>query len=272
MIIVTDPELKMKMVDACNGQAFIKTAAALLVAVSTDTSYTMRCGVNAGTVDTTIVLQNMVLQAEKEGLVYCSINTPTMADALLLRIQDARSAAYPRRYVRNEQRRRQEKRFSPKGISSLVNFFLILRSRTTEGTLRSLFVGIASNLRIPLSSYFESEHLQRRRQKKSFSPKGISSLVNFFLILRSRTTEGTMRSLFVGIASNLSIPLIWYLWNSTPSTCYIGSFFNDQVKRLLSIPSKMEVIQILTLGYADEAPEPRPRKDLKEFYCHNKYE
>ncbi len=117
VIIVTDPELKMKMVDACNGQAFVKTAAALLVAVSTDTFYTMRCGVNAGTVDTTIVLQNMVLQAE-----------------------------------------------------------------------------------------------------------------------------------------------------------YIGSFFNDQVKRLLSIPSKMEVIQILTLGYADEAPEPRPRKDLKEFYCHNKYE
>ena len=124
VIIVTDPELKMKMVDACNGQAFVKTAAALLVAVSTDTSYTMRCGVNAGTVDTTIVLQNMVLQAEKEGL----------------------------------------------------------------------------------------------------------------------------------------------------GTCYIGSFFNDQVKRLLSIPSEMEVIQILTLGYADEAPESRPRKDLKEFYCHNKYE
>ncbi len=75
-----------------------------------------------------------------------------MADAILLRIQGARSAAYPQGYVSDEQRRRQKKSFSPKGISSLVNFFLSLRLRTTKGTLRLLFVGIASNLNIPLSS------------------------------------------------------------------------------------------------------------------------
>ena len=138
-------------------------------------------------------------------------NTGTMTDAILCRIQGARNAAYPQRYVSNEQHRRQKKSFSPKGISSLGNFFLSLRSRTTKGTQRSLFVGIGSNLNIPLSSYFESEHLKRRRQKKSISPKGIASLVNFFLSLRSRTTEGTPHLLFVGISSNLSIPLSWYL-------------------------------------------------------------
>ena len=134
-----------------------------------------------------------------------------MADAILLCIQDTRSAAYPQRYVSNEQRRRRKKNFSPKGMSSLVNFFLSLRLRTTEGTLRSLFVGINTNLKIPLISYFNSEHLKRRRRQKSFSPKGISSLVNFFLSLRLRTTEGTPRSLFVGIDSNLNIPLSSYL-------------------------------------------------------------
>ena len=76
-----------------------------------------------------------------------------MANAILLCVQGARSAAYPQRYVSNEQRRRQKKSISPKGISSLVNSFLSLRSRTTKGTLRSLFVGIDSNLNIPLSSY-----------------------------------------------------------------------------------------------------------------------
>ena len=134
-------------------------------------------------------------------------NPITMADAILFRIQGARNDAYPRRYVRDEKRRRRQKRFSPEGILYLVNFFLILRSRTTEGTPRSLFVGIASNSYIPLSSYFKSEHLKRRRQKKSFSPKGMSSLVNFFLSLRFRTTKGTPQSSFVGIDSNLNIPL-----------------------------------------------------------------
>ena len=76
-----------------------------------------------------------------------------MAAAVLIRIQGARSAAYPLRYVSNEQRRRQKKSISPKGIASLVNFFLSLRSRTTEGTPHLLFVGIASNLSIPLSWY-----------------------------------------------------------------------------------------------------------------------
>ncbi len=140
-----------------------------------------------------------------------------MADAILLRIQGARSVAYPRRHVRDEKRRRRQKRFSPERISSLVNFFLILRSRTTEGTLCSLFVGIASNLNIPLSADFKSEHLQRRRQKNSNSPKGILSLVNFFLSLRLRTTKGTLRSLFVGINSNLNIPLSLYLWSQNTS-------------------------------------------------------
>ncbi len=138
-------------------------------------------------------------------------NTVTMAEAILLRIQGARNTAYPARYVSDKQRRRQEKSFSPKGRSSLGNLFLSLRSRTAEGTLHSLFVGISSNLNIPLSSYFKSEHLQRRRQKKSISPKGISSLVNSFLTLGLCTTKGTLHSLFVGIDSNLQIPLAAYL-------------------------------------------------------------
>ncbi len=81
-----------------------------------------------------------------------------MAEAILLRIQDARNTAYPQRYVRDEQRRRQEKSISPKGISSLLNSFLSLRLCTTEGTPRSLFVGIGPNRSIPLSSFYESEH------------------------------------------------------------------------------------------------------------------
>ncbi len=123
-------------------------------------------------------------------------NPITMADAILFRIQGARNAAYPRRYVSNEQRRRRQKRFSPEGISSLVNFFLILRSRTTKGTPCSLFVGIASNLNIPLSADFKSEHLQRRRQKKEHQPEG-NVIFGQFIPLSSLTDHKGYATLIV---------------------------------------------------------------------------
>ncbi len=88
----------------------------------------------------------------KQNTVLRFIKAVTMADAILLGIQGARSAAYPTRYVRDAKRRRRKKSFSPKGMSSLVNFFLTLYLRTTKGTMRSLFVGIDSNLSIPLVS------------------------------------------------------------------------------------------------------------------------
>ena len=75
------------------------------------------------------------------------------ADAILFSMRGTVSAAYPQRYVSNEQRRRQEKSFSPEGISSLVNFFLSFRLRTTKGTPRSSLVGLDSNLSIPLAVY-----------------------------------------------------------------------------------------------------------------------
>ncbi len=76
-----------------------------------------------------------------------------MADAILFSMRGARSVAYPQRYVSNEQRRRQKKSLSPKGILSLVNFFLSLRLRITKGTPYSLFVEMNSNPNISLSTY-----------------------------------------------------------------------------------------------------------------------
>ncbi|OGS20797.1 MAG: nitroreductase [Elusimicrobia bacterium RIFOXYA2_FULL_40_6] len=48
-------------------------------------------------------------------------------------------------------------------------------------------------------------------------------------------------------------------------TCWIGSFFQDQVKMLLGIPEDIPVIELLALGYPAENPEPRNRKNLEEI-------
>lgn len=55
-------------------------------------------------------------------------------------------------------------------------------------------------------------------------------------------------------------------------TCYIGRFTEEMVKRVLKISQDKTLIALLTVGYADEKPDPRPRKKLKEIMSYNQYE
>lgn len=48
-------------------------------------------------------------------------------------------------------------------------------------------------------------------------------------------------------------------------TCWIGSFYQDKVKDVLSLPKEAEVIQLMTLGYPAEDPPQRPRLPLDEI-------
>lgn len=48
-------------------------------------------------------------------------------------------------------------------------------------------------------------------------------------------------------------------------TCWIGSFYQDKVKKVLNLPEEAEVIQLMTLGYPAEDPSPRPRLSLNEI-------
>lgn len=54
-------------------------------------------------------------------------------------------------------------------------------------------------------------------------------------------------------------------------TCWIGAYFPDQVRPLLGIPADIQIIQLLTLGYPDEAPGPRDRKSFDEVYCFERW-
>jgi len=48
-------------------------------------------------------------------------------------------------------------------------------------------------------------------------------------------------------------------------TCWIGSFYQDKVKKVLNLPEDAEVVQLMTLGYPAEDPPERPRLPLKEI-------
>jgi len=55
-------------------------------------------------------------------------------------------------------------------------------------------------------------------------------------------------------------------------TCWLGAFNEEKVKKILDIPEEIRVPAMFTLGYPDETPCPRPRKELTDIVCFEKFE
>lgn len=70
IIAVTDPALRRRLVDACEGQEFVGQAPVVLVACA-DGDRTMICGQSARSMDCAIAMAFMRLQAIEEGLQGC---------------------------------------------------------------------------------------------------------------------------------------------------------------------------------------------------------
>lgn len=48
-------------------------------------------------------------------------------------------------------------------------------------------------------------------------------------------------------------------------SCWIHLFDKDAISRLFSLPSWIIPVTLLPVGYADEVPEPKPRKSMEEI-------
>jgi nitroreductase len=74
---------------------------------------------------------------------------------------------------------------------------------------------------------------------------------------------------------DLSIALSFMILEATEldlGTCWLGAFNENMVKTILDIPDEIRVVGIVTLGYANENPAPKPRKTEEEIVCYEKYE
>lgn len=54
-------------------------------------------------------------------------------------------------------------------------------------------------------------------------------------------------------------------------TCWLGAFYEDQVKQILDVPAGARVIAMTPLGYPAEKPEARPRKSFDEVVGFEKW-
>lgn len=48
-------------------------------------------------------------------------------------------------------------------------------------------------------------------------------------------------------------------------TCWIGAFYEEEVKKVLNIPPEVRAVALLPLGYPDKSPVSSPRKKMEEI-------
>ena len=60
--------------------------------------------------------------------------------------------------------------------------------------------------------------------------------------------------------------------NQGLSTCWVGAITPKEVHKVMNLPDSIFVHSLLPLGYADEDPKPRPRKDVNKVVFWEKYE
>lgn len=54
-------------------------------------------------------------------------------------------------------------------------------------------------------------------------------------------------------------------------TCWMGWYDEGRIKRALGIPENIRIVGITPLGYPDQEPKPRPRKELSEIAYFNNW-
>ena len=53
--------------------------------------------------------------------------------------------------------------------------------------------------------------------------------------------------------------------------CWVGAFDEDEIFRILNLPEEKTVQGIIVIGYADEAPEPRPKYRIEHMVFFDKW-
>lgn len=55
-------------------------------------------------------------------------------------------------------------------------------------------------------------------------------------------------------------------------TCWIGAFYQDKVKEILGIPDKVQVVELMPLGYPADSPKPKSRKAMEEIVMYDAWQ
>lgn len=54
-------------------------------------------------------------------------------------------------------------------------------------------------------------------------------------------------------------------------TCWIGSFSEDEIRKILGIPAEARIVCLLTLGYPADTPRPKNRRPAAEIIAYERW-
>ncbi len=55
-------------------------------------------------------------------------------------------------------------------------------------------------------------------------------------------------------------------------TCWIGAFNANEVSKALGLPRHVEPVVLTPLGYPDQRPDAKPRKELRDLVCWGRFD
>ncbi len=56
------------------------------------------------------------------------------------------------------------------------------------------------------------------------------------------------------------------------ATCWIGSFYPEKIRKVLDIPEKIEIIELMPIGYPADKETRRPRENVEKIVCYEKWQ
>lgn len=151
----------------------------------------------------------------------------------------------------------------------------------------------------------EEEKLERVLDAARLAPSGKNGQPWIFIVIRDPRTRGRLvpackGQAFVGEApvviavcgrEELAYQKMGGYWNSLPvdigiavehlmlaaeaeglGTCWIGAFFEEQVREILGVPEEVKILALTPLGYPSAEKLVRPRKSLEDIVMHERWE
>jgi nitroreductase len=150
----------------------------------------------------------------------------------------------------------------------------------------------------------EAEKLNRILDAARLAPSGKNGQPWIFIVVKDKETREKLvpackGQKFVGEApvvivacgrEELAYTKMGGYWNSLPvdigialehlmlaaaseglGTCWIGAFMEEEVRAILGVPEEVKIVALTPVGYPAGEKKMRPRKNLDEIVCHEKW-
>jgi len=109
--------------------------------------------------------------------------------------------------------------------------------------------------------------------KSNPAQKGIAAAPVVIVLCADPDRSGKIRNqeYYLADAGIASQNLMLAAHDQGLGTVFVGVFDEDQVRELLDIPEDIRVVGLFPIGYPVEPGEVRPRKDMRETACYEKW-